>query len=462
MKLYVSKVVAAAGLLAAFIQEPVQAKEVSLQGILEQVQKLQAQQNKLEAENAQLKSEVQQLRASSAQPEKLEFRSQSAQTKIPDNFSYNNVHASEEEEQAANVATNVGYAPGRGFFIEGEDASLRILSYIQAVAALQDGSLGRADGNGDFSVRRARLDFLVELYDDFEFFLEFDGGPGTANVGDSDFAFVEGRLNWKILDEDLQLRLGKFTSQFSTENARSSRSIDTVERYLALNSAFLLPALDVQFGALVHGKLGEEDRLTYSVGVYNGNGRANDNLSDDNNSKEFQGKLGYKFTDNLEASIALDYSNEELQTLSLADLGFNSYVSVPVEGERFGIGGDIFWQDGPYSFRSEALAFNFDTPTGDDANLYGGFVQPAYFFDGDSNGGVQGLIRAEFVHLDGDTGTNGDTLYATTLGLNWFLNPAVRWQLNAIGHYFDGASTLQGFDDSRFVPMVLSEMQFKF
>lgn len=443
MNLYLSKIGLLAGFLALCSEPSAHAEELSLQEVIEQVQLLQAKQEKLEAENKELKSEVRELRNSS---EKVAA----------------SLEVFPEDAKQTNVASNVGYEAGRGFFIEGEDASLRVLSYIQALGAVQDGGLGRADGNGDFSVRRARLDFLVELYDDFQFFIEFDGGPGTANVGDSDFAFVEGRLNWEILGDDLQLRTGKFTTQFSTENARSSRSIDTIERFIALNSMFLLPALDVQFGTLVHGKLGDENEFSYSVGVYNGNGRANDNLSDDNNSKEVQAKIGYQFTDNLHANIAFDYTNEELQTLSLADLGFNRYVSVQVEGERIGVGGDVFWNDGPYSFRSEMLASRFDTPSGDEAYLYGGFVQPAYFLYGDGNEGLQGLLRAEFAHLDADTGENGDTIYAATLGANWFLNPSVRWQFNAIAHYFDGASTIQGFDDDRIVPMLLTEMQFKF
>ncbi|PIR38820.1 MAG: hypothetical protein COV35_05475 [Alphaproteobacteria bacterium CG11_big_fil_rev_8_21_14_0_20_39_49] len=460
MKLHLSKACIAFGLATLCCTTSAHAQEVSLQEIIKEVQMLKAKQEHLEAENKQLKSEIHALRDTSSR--KVSGTEQHSGETTSTSEVAQTIPGNAELTQKTSAATNVGYQPGRGFYIEGEDASLRVMSYIQAVAAFQDGGLGRADGNGDFSVRRARLDFLVDMYDDFQFFLEFDGGPGTANVGDSEFAFVEGRLNWKILEDDLQLRMGKFTSQFSTENARSSRSIDTIERYMALNSMFLLPALDVQFGTMLHGNLGEENRLSYSLGVYNGNGRANDNLSDDNNSKEVQAKLGYKFTDNFEASVALDYSDEELQTLSLADLGFNRYISVPIEGERFGVGGDIYWHDGPYSFRSELLAASFDTPTGDNANLYGGFVQPAYFFFGDENKGLQGLIRAEFAHLDGDTGNNGDTIYATTLGTNWFLNPSVRWQVNAIAHYFDGASALQGFDDERIVPMLMTEMQFKF
>ncbi len=62
---------------------------------------------------------------------------------------------------------------------------------------------------------------------------------------------MEARLNSKIIDDKLQLRLGKFTTPFSFENFRSSRAIDTIERYIALNAMFSVPALDVQTGGML-------------------------------------------------------------------------------------------------------------------------------------------------------------------------------------------------------------------
>lgn len=356
-----------------------------------------------------------------------------------------------------------GFNPaGGGFFIKGDDYQFRLLGYVQAVGTAVDGSFNRADEPGDFSVRRARIDFLADFYEKFQILVEFDGGPGTTPTAASDFALVEARLNWQVVDDDVQLRFGKFTTPLSTENYRSSRSIDTVERYMALNSLFLLPAVDVQYGVMVHGLLGEENRFGYFLGGFNGNGRANDNFSDDNGAKEVQAKFTYQFTPDLTAGLGLDYSREERQALALADLAFNRYVAVDIEGDRYGIGADVYWKSGPWSFRAEGLAFRFDTPSGEDAGLYGGFLQPGYFITGDENRGVQLLLRPEFAKVDGDTGGDGDTIYSLTFGVNWFVNPNVRVQLNPVLTYFDGPSSLQGFDDSRLTPLLLTEVQFKF
>ena len=360
-------------------------------------------------------------------------------------------------------ATAWGLNPGGGgFYVQGEDYRFRLLGYVQAVGTLIDGAVDRPDEPGDFSIRRARVDFLADFYDDYEVLVELDGGPGTTPTAPSDFALVEARLNWKLDGDALQLRFGKFTTPFSRENSRSSRSIDTIERYIALNSLFLLPAVDVQFGAMVHGRVGPEKKLGYFAGVFNGNGRANDNLSDDNGDKELQAKLTYDFSDAWSVGVAADYSREEIQTLALADLAFNRFVEVAVEDERFGFGADVFWELGPWSFRAEGLAFRFETPDQGTVGLVGGFIQPAWFMTGDAQGGVQLLVRPEFAHLDADTDDNGDTLYSLTLGMNWFVNPNVRVQLGPALTYFDGSSAIQGFEGDRTSALLLTQLQFKF
>ncbi|MEQ8969725.1 MAG: porin [Coleofasciculus sp. C1-SOL-03] len=442
-------------------EQPVQLAQETLsqieeQEIRQQLQQLLERQEQLEAENARLREEIQRLNQRLNELAPSDDIADTTEEQIQQTVE--DVITEREQKQP-----QVGLRPGGGgFFIAGENYELRILGYVQALGSLFDSDLEREDGNGDFSVRRARIDFLATLFDDYQIFIEFDGAPGTAQSTDSDFALVEARLNWEITEEALQVRAGKFTTPFSTENFRSSRSIDTVERYLALNSMFLLPALDVQFGAMLHGKLGEEQRLGYFLGLFNGNGSANANLSDNNDSKEFQTKLTYRATDELNLGLGFDYSIEREQTLSLVDLGFNRYVSVPIEGERFGVSSDLFWEKGRWSFRTEGLAFWFDSPTGSDVGLYGGFIQPGYFLSGDANGGVQALLRGEVAHLDADTGSDGDTLWALTAGINWFVNPNVRLQVNGTLHFFNGSSSIRGFDDDQVIPQLLTELQFKF
>ena len=407
----------------------------------QQFEDLRRRQADLEAENARQRDRIEALEAAGSLP------ADPASAPVP----------------PAGSATAWGLNPGGGgAYLKGDDYRFRVLGYVQAVGTLNDGSIDRADAPGDFSIRRARVDFLVDFFDDYEVLIELDGGPGTTPTSPSDFALVEARLNWKVDGDALQLRFGKFTTPFSEENSRSSRSIDTIERFIALNSLFLLPAVDVQFGAMVHGRVGPDQKLGYFAGVFNGNGRANDNLSDDNGAKELQAKLTYDFNDEWSAGIAADYSREENQSLALADLAFNQFVAVEVEDERIGFGADVFWERGPWSFRAEGLAFRFDTPDQGTVGLIGGFIQPAWFVTGDALKGVQILARPEFAHLDADTGGDGSTLFSLTLGVNWFVNPNVRVQLGPALTHFDGSSAIQGFAGDRTSALLLTQLQFKF
>ena len=363
--------------------------------------------------------------------------------------------SSEKGDDPGELRLPAEFHPGGGGFEIGESPfRLRLLAYIQAQANVHDNALER-DASRDFSVRRARVNFLADFYEDFEFFLELDGAPEQRT------AMVEARLNWQLMDEALQLRAGKFTSQFSTENARSSRDIDTIERFLALNSMFLLPALDTQFGVMLHGRP-EGAPYSYSLGLYNGNSSANANLRDDNDSKEVQARLTWHWSEQLSTSLALNRSREREQDLRLVDAGFHPFVSVPVDGNREGLGADIHWQDGPWSLRAEGLYFRFNGREQRPARLRGGFLQPAWFVQGGTEGGTQLLLRVETAHLDGETGEAGNRLDALTAGVNWFVNPNVRLQTNLITSRFNGDSPEQGFRGSRTRPSLLSQLQFKF
>jgi hypothetical protein len=376
--------------------------------------------------------------------------------------------------EAAAGAWEAGYHDGGGgFFLRSPDGAIqfRQLGYVQFVGSVFHDDFERADAPGDFSIRRARVDWLADFHDRYQIFVELDGGPGSV-PGSSDFALVEAKLT---VDVDpagrLQVVGGKFVSPFSTENLLSSRSLDTVERYIALNSAFLLPALDVQYGLMLRGYAADR-RLEVMAGVFNGNGRANDNLSDDNGDKEVQVKLNYRTAaaaaggpGALKLGLGFDYSREEAQSLELRGLSFTPWVAVPVGGTRRGVTADFAWSRGPLSFRGEGLWFDFDDAG---AELAGGFVQGARFLHGDAAGGLQALVRLETASLDSPLlgGRTGDRIDAVTLGLNWFAGGNFRLQLDAVGERYDGFSTLApgagGVEGDGWKPYLLSELQIKF
>ncbi len=461
---FIAASLCAAGSVSAQNSQP------DLQELRRAQQQLSEQLEKLQSENKQLQQQIQTMGTVQADQQK-----QLERQPLPEPVETDTAKISEQaaEEEPVEVGYNKG---GGGFFIRTEEAQLRILGYVQALGAVYDGSLNRSDGNGEFDIRRARLDFIVDFSDKFQAFVEIDGGPGST-PGGSDFGLIVATGNWKIFDDDLQLLFGKIITPFNNEDTTSSRSIDTIERGVAINSLFVLPATDAQFGVETHGALGAKNEWIYRLGIYNGNGQANDNIDEDNEQKEIQARLNYVWSPELITGLALDFTSEEEQLLTVFDLGFSAYLSIPVKGSRRGVDVHFEWRPHPWHLTGEFLALQFDgneNPAGatsggvpliaqnDHINFYGGYIQPSYFIQGNHSEGVELLFRAEGVTIDAETGGDGDTLYAGTLGLNWFISPNTRLQVNAIGHYFNGPSAIRGFDDSEFIPLLLTEMQFKF
>jgi phosphate-selective porin len=340
------------------------------------------------------------------------------------------------------------------------DFRFRQLGYLQFRAGVLHSDFKGPEQQGDFGVRRARLDWIIDINKKYQLLLEGDMADG-GGTNASDFDFVVGRISgpsfwggtWYV---------GKFITPFSTENNRSSRSLDMIERYLALNSMFLLPALDVQYGGMIKQPLSQD--LTLYTGVFNGNGRAADNLADNNGSKEFQVKLRNDLTENFTWSIAFDRSHEQSQTLSLEGYSFTNYSSVSVQGTRRIYGGSFDYTSNSFSLRGEGLYASFPDAN---ATLQGGYLQPAYFQYGNRNGGLQYLLRLDLATIeDDDNSIPGDTIRAVTFGMNWYINGNLRLKVNAVGEEYSGprnnVTELSGVQGEGFKPYLLSELQFKF
>ncbi|HSK76261.1 MAG TPA: porin [Thermoanaerobaculia bacterium] len=355
---------------------------------------------------------------------------------------------------------------GGGVFVKSPDgkALFRLYGYAQPTFTYTDEDNGATFEETDFRVRRARIDLSADYDDRYKLFLEFDGAPSDGT------ALVEAWAQAAYVKDRHYLRAGKFITPFSTENTRSSRALDTVERFLALNAMFSLPALDVQFGPMLWGHLDKGKRFTYFAGVWNGNASAGagvvsgqrGNARDNNGDKEIQGRLNAQWTDALTTGIAFDIDTEEAQTLTLASYSGARFIALPVSGDRRGVDLDAHWKRGRLSLDSEWLSFDFEDSG---AELAGGYVQAAFWARGsEAAGGVQPVLRAEVAELSGDAlaGIDGERIVAVTLGANVWFNGRTRWQVNVIGEDFDGRGNGSFRKGSGWRPTVLNQFQVKF
>lgn len=355
---------------------------------------------------------------------------------------------------------------GGGVFVKSPDgqALFRLYGYAQPTFTYTDKDNGLAFEQTDFRVRRARLDFAADYQERYKLFVELDAAPADGT------ALVEGYVQAAYVRDRHYLRFGKFITPFSTENLRSSRALDTVERYLALNAAFSLPALDVQFGPMLWGYLDPGKKVSYYLGVWNGNSSAGaavvggqrGNARDNNGAKEVQGRLNVKWTDELTTGAAFDADREEEQTLTLASYSGGKFVGLTVRGRRRGYDLDAHWKRGRLSLDSEWLGFDFRDSA---AKLGGGYGQVAFWARGsEANGGVQPLVRAEVAQLSGNAliPIDGRKIVAVTAGANVWFNGWTRWQIDLIGEHFDGRGNGAFKSGSGWRPTVLNQLQIKF
>ena len=335
-----------------------------------------------------------------------------------------------------------------------EQLQFRLLGYAQALGTLTNDDFVNSFETGDVRIRRARVDWLTTFQKKYELFIEYDGVPQTGNL-------VEARLNWQLRGDDLQVRAGKFVVPFSEEGWRSSRNYDTVERFIVINSMYGLPSLDTQFGAMMHGQVLADNKLTYYVGFWNGNASASDNARDSNGDKEVQAKIIYKFTPSFRAGLGLDHDVQEAQTLRLNSLTGTRFASIDIRGERRGIDADLFYEKKAVSLRAEVMQFDFSDR---DADFGGGFLQFAYFIRGDYNAGFQPIVRIETARLQ-DNRAAGESansrINAITAGFNWYLSNNVRFQVNAIAEDFN-RSAGQNVQGDGMKSSLLTELQFRF
>lgn len=358
--------------------------------------------------------------------------------------------AAKESESKSPAQWTTGYKDGGGgFFWASPDQAFlfKMLGYVQANHMWMDNkdAVIRASGgkpvSNDFYIRRARLDFSATVYKNTELFVEFEGGVPTNAANQSDFAMIEAKINHRIVDP-FQLRFGKFVVPFSNENAyRSSRALDTAERYAAVNTLIGSPALESQIGAMAYGNWAKK-RYDYALGVFNGNNSTTQNYRDDNSQKNIVGHFTWKPRaaksgpmSGLSFGLGWDWDRSLAQTLTLRTLAGTSMSTLNVKGDRLGFSPDMYIPVGKWlEIRGEALMERFNDSR---ANLYGGFGQVVWnIFKTDKGMGLSPLVRAESAVVSESVNDSISRLNILTVGWNFYVNNNVLWRCNYLPTHF--------------------------
>ena len=182
------------------------------------------------------------------------------------------------------------------FSLQSPDKSctLRITGQIQAdfrgfLTPVDTSTTANPDVAGDpttgspdtFLIRRARLGIEADMAKCYEFRLlpDFAGTNVSKSIADA-------YMNVHYWDE-FQCEVGKFKQPFSYEELIQDRYVPTLERSMMDQ---LVPQRDE--GIMIHGHKLLADRFDYAVAVSNGD--ANDSTIDNNDHKDFNGRIVFR------------------------------------------------------------------------------------------------------------------------------------------------------------------------
>ncbi len=360
---------------------------------------------------------------------------------------------------------------GGGFYLASPDQTfhLSLLGYSQFTENLYfgdyKGSATRPDATFGFGVRRVRIDTIATLYRSWELLTEI-GTPTLripGAIAGSDMGIVESRLTAALYKDYLQIRVGKFVVPLSSENARSSRRLDTVERSNILTSLIAANFLDTQMGVMIYGRFAE-GIFNYYLGLFNGSGNTLTTDSDNNGDKDFQAKVVFNPTRGLTFGFGYNTHSDPTTTVSLYDHAMVPYATGQTAGRRHGFEVDLDITSRIFSFRMEVLGATFSESvasavTNPVRSMFGAYLQTGLFLAGGEEGGFELLFRYEFARHSAAAQTSD--LQSGIFGWNWYINPSARYQMNYI---FEAPSkaTTGVYASAGVKHMVLNELQVKF
>jgi len=343
---------------------------------------------------------------------------------------------------------STGYA--RGFYIQSADGQHQLK--LNGLTRIQFTLFPPDTPNSSTQIQPRTIALVARgyIFKSFEFQTILDFADKTNILFDA-FANINA-MPW------LQLKMGQFRAPFSREQLVFVNGVDTIEKSVVGEA--ISPQWDI--GVMIHGVL-RSGLWEYALGVFNGSGR---NTFDPNEAMDVVGRLVFN-----PFSIEPDSPFKALSlgaSFQVGDQPFNPdggrarfltradravIFNAATRGIRQRYGFDLRYDLGPFSLQGELLYERQErkriltsggvvaSTAGEgeedasDLERSGGYLQVGYFLWGERDRGVQAVAKYERFQA-GDTGGPGpipsQTLDAYTLGVNWYLNSNVKFQVNGI------------------------------
>jgi len=391
--------------LGTFTIAPFAAKTSAAQSESERLEKLEKAVELLQQRNAELEREVSSLKKQKSSTTALDSAKRSKF--VPDGKSYVEKSETKEEKKPIYVvpaASEIKLVLGG--FIQ--------MQYEAGDVFAFEGRFGSAAIDDRFRIRRARINVTGDFAEHFDFKLEgeFEQSDVTLTVRNANgqtiasnstrtaFGAQDIFINWHQFPE-FQIKAGQYKAPFGLEQLTPDTKLFLTERSQVTSA--LTP--ERQVGVMVWGKPfasifpEQKDLLTYSAGMFNGNGR--NNAVNDNDEYMYAGRIELqpwkgKVADQdlwlrlgANALSSRDASGTVLSpvgTLRVNSDGSLSSFTAPSAAEREAYGVDATFHWGPFDLIGEYLSESFEgrtvngvVPTFTDFNAEGYYVQGSYF-----------------------------------------------------------------------------------
>lgn len=371
----------------------------------------------------------------------------------------------EQDERTANDLRTY-WKDGLRFESQDGDFNLKISGYLMHDWAWfsQDSDNKRAFGNqrDGTGTRRAKLDFSGTLHGRWFYKIQPDFEDESAGLS-SVYMGVSG------LPHVGSARIGRFKEPFSLERLTSSRYSTFMER---ASLTELAPGRNSGFG---FNNYTLDERMTWALGLFQTTGTGDGHYGVTSRVTTLP---WYAAEDKLlHLGAAFSYRNvDDLQSYS-ATPGANLADAFVDTGE-FDVenvilfGGELAMVNGPFSLQGEYVLVDVDDGASS-PQFSSWYVFGSYFLTGEHRPysrrtGTFRRVRPKSSFLDGKGGTGAWEIAARysaidlsdgdisggeendiTVGLNWYLNPNVRWMWNYVHANVKGAGNADIFQ-SRF------------
>lgn len=400
---------------------------------------------------------------------------------------------------------------GDHFYIKSTDGQFQLMPYGYVQTDYR-GYRGDGAPSNSFFIRRARFGFQGNFGKHYDFAVLLDAAAGNG------ISLRDLFLNIKPIPE-FQVQVGQFKEPFAQEEMTAVTNIDFVERSFA---AALYPAAATAFrspGISIHGDI-SGGVLQYWASAFNGKGIL---AADTTNQPEIIARLRLypwrKKKDSMIQGLAFGasggigrtrgLSNEMSISGTISDFAYNFIPSFRINGYVQRYEGEVTWVQGPWGFRAEyddlkqmrsglgsfqsgGLGF-FDLPG---IESRAGYAQATYLLTGEKRpengtpkvkrpflgpeggGSSRGLgawevaARYNFIHTN-EPGANLPSFFTPgfvttfnnhtdgfTVGVNWYLNNWVKYQINLDIDRLKEPSVQGQVPQNFFV--VLNRLQFRF